>query len=76
MNRALSWISRALSEGDGSPSIKRLLFAVTVVASLAFIAGYLISHGLDANAIDLAKTTLLTTGGAYTAGRFAESREP
>ena len=76
MKPVLAWISRALSEGDGSPSIKRVLFALSVIACLAFIAGYLIKHGLDEHAIDLAKTTLFTTGGAYTVGRIAETKDP
>lgn len=74
MNKIGTWIGKMLSESDGTPSTKRFLFAVAVLSCLAFVAGYLLKKGLDQGVIDLAKTVLYTTGGAYGVGRFAEGK--
>lgn len=74
MNKVLVWLGRMLSEPDGTPSTKRVLFALSVVACLAFVAGYLLKKGLDQQVVDLAKSVLFTTGGAYGVGRFAENK--
>jgi hypothetical protein len=71
-----AWVSKMLSEGDGTPSVKRVLFALSVAGCLSFTAGHIVAHrGLDSAAIDLAKTTLLTTGTAYGVGRITEATE-
>jgi fumarate reductase subunit D len=75
MKPAIAWIAKMMSEGDGSPSTKRILFVVSVLACLVFCAVHVVMHGLESNTIDLAKGVLFTTGGAYTAGRFAEATE-
>lgn len=75
MNKVGTWIGKMLSEADGTPSTKRMLFVLAVVSCLAFVAGYLLKKNLDQNVVDLAKTILYTTGGAYGLGRYAEQKD-
>ena len=72
MNKINQWFAKMLSEPDGTPSSRRVLFALAVVACLTFCAGYLVKQGMDEKLVDLAKTVLYTTGGATTIGKFAE----
>lgn len=75
MNKVSQWITKMLSESDGTPSTRRALFALAVVACLTFCAGYLVKKGMDDKLVDLAKTVLYTTGGATTIGKFAEGKK-
>ena len=71
------WISRMLSEGDGSPSTKRVLFCVAVASAIAFcVYDIAIHNGLTPMSVQLASATLVATGGSYAVSRFAESNEP
>jgi hypothetical protein len=71
-----TWITKAFSEGDGSPSVKRLLFGVAVISAILFCAIDLTIHrGLTSTAGDLLKNIGFVTGGAYGIGRFAEATE-
>ena len=75
---AFHWLSRALSEGDGTPSSKRLFFAAAVFAAIAFCAYDIIRHnGLTPQTIDLSKTVLYVTATAYGVTRlWAEGSPP
>lgn len=75
MNKLNQWIVKMLSERDGTPSSRRLLFCLAVVCCLAFCGGYLVKKGMDEKLVDLAKTVLYTTGGATTVGKFAEGKK-
>ena len=68
-----TWIARAFSEGDGTPSSRRILFALAVVFALGLATGALcVQHALTAEAVDVVKTVLWTTGAALGIGKFAE----
>ena len=76
MKAALTWLSRLLSEGDGSPSTKRVLFFIAVVGITGVIIGYVaVKRQLDTSVVDLSKAVLFSTGGAYGVGRIAEATE-
>lgn len=63
-----------LSEKDGTPSTKRVLFCGAVFSSIAYCAVHVIAHrGLDAILVDLAKAILIATAPTYAIGRFAEN---
>ncbi len=66
------WISRMLSEGDGTPSTKRVCFVLATVAAVALCAGLFLRHGMEPLAVDLMKWTLTAAGAAYGITRFAE----
>lgn len=71
-----AWISKLLSEGDGTPSTKRVLFSLAVVSAVAFAGGDICAaRALTDHAVSLLQTALLYTAGAYGAGRFAEAAE-
>lgn len=70
------WIANAFSETDGTPSSKRLLFAFVVIATVSFCGGAYKKEGMTSQIVDLLKTALYVTGGAYVGGRFAESNRP
>jgi hypothetical protein len=72
-SKAAKWISRAFCEGDGSPSAKRLLFALTLLFVLGVCTGEIVARrSITPSAVDLLKTAMYVTGGAYVGGRFAE----
>jgi len=66
------WISRMLSEGDGTPSTKRVCFVLATVAAVALCAGLFLRHGMEQLAVDLMKWTITAAGAAYGITRFAE----
>lgn len=61
-----------LSEGDGTPSTKRVCFVLAVVSAIALGVGLFMRHGFEALTVDLAKALLVTAGAAYGITRFAE----
>jgi hypothetical protein len=70
---ALHWLAGCLSEADGTPSTKRLLYATAVVAALLFCAFDMAMHGgITDKSLDLTKLIIETTTAAYTVTRFAE----
>jgi len=75
-SRVLTWIGRAFSEPDGTPSTKRILFGLSVAWSLGLCLGGLRRGGLTPEVVDLAKATIYATAGGYTIARFAESGKP
>lgn len=68
------WFKRLLSEQNGEPSSRRLLFFTVVMVTLGYLGYHIYKHGLDAFWADVTKMLVLTTGGAATAGRFAENK--
>jgi hypothetical protein len=66
------WISRMLSEGDGTPSTKRVAFMLATVAAVVLCAGLFLRHGMEPLAVDLMKWTLTAAGAAYGITRWAE----
>jgi hypothetical protein len=71
-----TWLARLLSEGDGSPSTKRVLFAIALLASIIFCAIDLgINRHLTSVSADLCKCAIYATAGAYGVGRCAEANE-
>ncbi len=74
MKTLLVWISKVFSEGDGTPSSRRLFFALAVVFA-AVLAGDAHWNGriLKPEVIDMAKTLLYATAAALGIGKFAES---
>ena len=61
-----------LSEGDGTPSTKRVCFALATFAAVALCVGLFLRHGMEPLAVDLMKWTLTAAGAAYGITRFAE----
>jgi hypothetical protein len=72
----ISWISRAFSEENGSPSSKRLFFGAAIFATIGYISYDIVQHrGLTAQSIELTTTLLYVTGAAYGVTRiFAENK--
>jgi len=66
------WISRMLSEGDGTPSTKRVAFMLATVTAVALCVGLFLRHGMEPLAVDLMKWTLTAAGAAYGITRWAE----
>lgn len=69
----MNWLKRLLSEQNGEPSSRRLLFALVVICVLAYLGWHLFKHGLDTVWADVARVLVGTTGGAVAVGRFAEN---
>ncbi len=69
--KILIWLSKMLSEGDGTPSTKRVCFFCAICACIIFCAGLLCSKNAQL-CVDLAKWLLTAAGGAYGITRFAE----
>lgn len=73
---AKAWLSKLLSEADGSPSTKRVLFTIVIVSVLTFCAIDIgLRHGLTGTTSDLLKCVVAATGGAFGLGRCAEAYE-
>ncbi len=76
MKRVRDWLQRMLSEGDGSPSTKRVVFVVAAAIALALcVADFVKFRALTNNCVQLATIVITTSGAAYTAGRFAENKD-
>jgi hypothetical protein len=74
--RKANWIARMLSEGDGTPSTKRVCFFIASNAAVGLCFGLFFRHGNEALAVDLMKWTLTAAGTAYGITRFAEFGPP
>jgi len=71
-----AWLQKLIGEADGSPSTRRVLFAVAVVFVLGFCVGdFTANRAISSNAVTLLQSVLYTTGGAVAIGRFAEASE-
>jgi hypothetical protein len=69
-----TWLGRANSEENGTPSSKRLLFFLAVGSSLGLCTFDVIKHGgLSAQVIDVLKFVLVVTGGANIASRISDN---
>lgn len=77
MAKASRWIGQALSEGDGSPSSKRLFFGASVFSTIAFCTYDLLKQGrITPEVIQLSTTLLGFTGAAYGVTRvFGEKKQ-
>jgi hypothetical protein len=77
MARAARWLGQALSEGDGSPSSKRLFFGASVFSIIAFCSFEVIKQGKITPAVIQLSTTLLgVTATAYGVTRvWADKKE-
>jgi hypothetical protein len=67
--KVASWIAKMLSEADGKPSVKRICLLLAVSNCIGIGIALLARPELS---LDLAKTLLITTAGAYGVTRFAE----
>ena len=65
-----------LSEGDGTPSTKRVCFFIAINAAVGLCLGLFLRHGLEALAVDLMKWVVTACGTAYGITRFAEYGMP
>jgi hypothetical protein len=65
------WISRMLSEGDGTPSTKRVAFLLAITSAIILCLGLFVRHD-SAPAVDLMKWIVTAAGTAYGITRFAE----
>jgi hypothetical protein len=75
MQALSNWISRALSEGDGSPSSARAVFVgVVLVGLVVFVVDFSL-HGLTAPNLQLFGTVIGACGLNRIAGRFAETKD-
>jgi hypothetical protein len=72
MKTLARWISRMLSEGDGTPSTKRVCFLLAITSSIALCIGLAVRGQSEQGAIDLMKWILTTAGGAYAITRWSE----
>jgi hypothetical protein len=61
-----------LSEGDGTPSTKRVCFFIAISAAVGLCIGLFLRHGSEALSVDLMKWTLTAAGAAYGITRWAE----
>lgn len=76
MKTLFGWLHRAFSEGDGSPSTKRVVFVGAVAAAIILcFADFAANRSLTINCVSLATAALTAAGGAYVGGRFAERNE-
>ena len=72
----MKFLKQMLSEGGSEPSTKRVLYALSVASVLAFCAGVVVKAGeLNPMVVDLLKTCVYATAGAYGVSRFAERKE-
>jgi hypothetical protein len=71
----IAWIKQVLSESDGTPSTKRHLFWLVVVALLLYLGYDLRHHGITETWSTVAMALIASTGGAFTIGRFAENKQ-
>lgn len=72
----MKFFKTMLSEGGGELSTKRVLYALSIASVLAFCAGATIKAGeLNPFVVDLLKTCVWATAGAYGVSRFAEKKE-
>ncbi len=76
MDSLLNWLKGALSEKDGTPSSKRLLYAAAVFAALGFVGWDThLHHGLTLQGVAVLQLTVGSTAAAYIGGRIAEAKE-
>ena len=68
----IQWVAQMLSEGDGTPSTKRVCFLLAITSALCLCLGLFLRHGFEALVVDLAKSVLITAGAAYGITRWAE----
>jgi hypothetical protein len=73
-SRVASWLQKVLSESDGTPSVKRLVYVAAVAWAMGLTTGALTKYGLTPEVVDLTKTLLYVCGGGYAVGRFAENK--
>jgi len=71
-----AWLSKMLSEHNGTPSTKRVLFAFSVLVVLGYVGFSIFKKmQIDDNAKDLCKFIVGATSAAYGLGRCAEAHE-
>ena len=71
-----AWLSKMLSEANGNPSTKRVVFTVSVLVVLGYVGVSIFRRfQIDENAKDLCKFIVGATSAAYGIGRCAEAHE-
>lgn len=68
----MNWILRTLSESDGTPSSRRVMFALSVCWALGLATGLMVRGQVDP-VVKIAETCVWATAGAVTVGKFAEA---
>ena len=69
-----TWLGRANSEENGTPSSKRLLFFLAVGFSLGFCTYDVLKHGgIQPQVIDVLKFVIGVTGAANVASRISDN---
>lgn len=67
------WLNRVFSEPDGTPSSRRILFAIAVVFALGLVAGALwYTRALTEQMVSVIETVIWATAAALGVGKFAE----
>lgn len=69
----MTWLLRTLAEPDGTPSSRRVLFAMAVSWALGLCTGLLAKGHVD-QVVRLAESTVWATAGAVAVGKFAEAK--
>lgn len=69
-----NWLNELFSEPDGTPSSRRVCFAIVLAFVLGLVtAALFIQRALSPESVDLLKTALYTTAAALGIGKFAEA---
>ena len=70
----MNWLKEVFSEPDGTPSSRRILFAIAIVYALGLVTGALYKAPvLTPEMVDVIKTVLWTAAAALGVGKFAEN---
>ena len=73
----LTWLGKAFSEPDGSPSSRRILFAIAVAYALGLATAALsFTRTLTPEIVSVLETCIWATAAALGVGKFAEGRRP
>lgn len=68
-----AWILRTFADTDGTPSSRRVLYAMAVAWGLGLATG-LLAKGHAEAAVDLSKSIVWAAAGAVAVGKFAEAK--
>lgn len=72
----LTWLSKAFSEPDGSPSSRRILFAIAVGYALGLATAALcVQRILTPEIVSIVETCIWAAAACLGVGKFAEGRK-